>query len=99
MSIHKLPRRAISTERIVVGAAAAGLTTIPKDATHAAISVESATDAVFTFDGTTPTAANGHTWKATYGFVILDGQEAMLDFKHIRPAAADSAIQVTYFSN
>ena len=103
MSIHVLPRGAFATERLVVGAAAvcfvgAGISNPAFErATKAAVTCEDVDDFVFTVDGTTPTASLGHTWKASYGVLILDGHTSILKFRAIRAAAADSALNVTFF--
>ena len=70
--------------------------TVPSGATHAWISVDTggaATGVRFTFDGTTPTGANGHFLAAGDSLTFVDNLSA-LKFLGITGSAA---IQVSYF--
>lgn len=98
-----LQSRAMSNERLTIGAAASGLTLAkyraqtPKGfhANAAKISVSGAT-LMMTEDGTTPTAIVG-TPQYVGDVFYLNGYEAISKFKAIR-AVGDATIDVVYYN-
>lgn len=84
-----------SSHTATIAATVAGLPNIPSDATHALLSVETAT--LRWFDtGTDPSATIGHKLQADTYFWI-SGRQRLLDWKMIRETATSATIMVTYY--
>lgn len=84
-----------ATHTSTVTGTAGGLSAIPSDATHALLSIETAS-LRFLDTGATATATNGHRLAADT-FFWISGRQRLLDWSMIRDTGTSATVQVTYY--